>query len=141
MPPDACIAAQGKGAEEQREPSQLDLLLARLPGCVSKELADELAVNFCYQQTKSARRRLARALAAELPLGALALLPYYARITATLAQVFPDIAQGGGCGRRRGLGGGEAALVRHACLRQGLIGRRWPAAVLVRSAFLGTPWS
>ncbi|KAL4452134.1 hypothetical protein ABPG75_007796 [Micractinium tetrahymenae] len=84
---------EGKGAEEQREPSQLDLLLARLPGCVSKELADELAVNFCYQQTKGARKRLARALAAELPLGALALLPYYARITATLAQVFPDIAQ------------------------------------------------
>ncbi|KAL4437467.1 hypothetical protein ABPG77_003448 [Micractinium sp. CCAP 211/92] len=84
---------EGKGGEEQREPSQLDLLLARLPGCVSKELADELAVNFCYQQTKGARKRLARALAAELPLGALALLPYYARITATLAQVFPDIAQ------------------------------------------------
>ncbi len=95
----SCSTLQGKGGEEQREPSQLDLLLARLPGCVSKELADELAVNFCYQQTKGARKRLARALAAELPLGALALLPYYARITATLAQVFPDIAHGAGKGR------------------------------------------
>ncbi|PSC71053.1 regulator of nonsense transcripts UPF2 [Micractinium conductrix] len=85
---------EGKGAEEPREPSQLDLLQARLPGCVSKELADELAVNFCYMQNKGARRRLARALASELPVGALALLPYYARIAATLAQVFPDVSQG-----------------------------------------------
>lgn len=107
-PPSPCAAVKGKGAEEQREPSQLDLLLARLPGCVSKELADELAVNFCYQQTKGARKRLARALAAELPVGALALLPYYARITATLAQVFPDIAQGGCAGSGGGAGGGGA---------------------------------
>ncbi|EFN54863.1 hypothetical protein CHLNCDRAFT_134932 [Chlorella variabilis] len=86
---------EGKGAgEEAREPSQLDLLLGRLPGCVSKELADEAAVAFCYLQNKGARKRLVRALAAELPLGALALLPYYARIAATLAQVFPDVAQG-----------------------------------------------
>jgi regulator of nonsense transcripts 2 len=88
-------ALQGKAGEEAREPSQLDLLLARLPGCVSKELADEVAVAFCYLQNKGARRRLARALAAELPLGALALLPFYARIAATLAQIFPDMAQGG----------------------------------------------
>jgi regulator of nonsense transcripts 2 len=57
-------------------------------------LADELAVNFCYSQNKGARRRLVRALTAEMPVGALALLPYYSRIAATLAQVFPDIAQG-----------------------------------------------
>lgn len=48
--PRAPTRVQGKGAEEPREPSQLDLLQARLPGCVSKELADELAVNFCYMQ-------------------------------------------------------------------------------------------
>lgn len=61
--PSACLAVppQGKGAggaaaagEEGREPSQLDLLLGRLPGCVSKELADELAVNFCYGQVGTA---------------------------------------------------------------------------------------
>ena len=85
---------QGKAGEESREPSQLDLLLARLPACVSKELADELAVNFCYCQNKGARRRLVRALTAEMPVVALGLLPYYSRIAATLAQVFPDVAQG-----------------------------------------------
>ena len=36
-----------------------------------------------------------RALAGELlPAGALALLPFYARIAATLSQVFPDVGQG-----------------------------------------------
>lgn len=51
MPACACPLPprQGKG-EEVREPSQLDVLLGRLPGCVTKELADELAVNFCYCQ-------------------------------------------------------------------------------------------
>ncbi len=146
--------AAGAAGEEGREPSQLDLLLGRLPGCVSKELADELAVNFCYGQVgcgrvgrsvlasachvvgrfadvaqpsalcsvntrpisclvvraqhqpchaapdsaplqnKGARKRLARALTTEMPAGALALLPFYARTTATLAQVFPDVSTG-----------------------------------------------
>ncbi len=44
-------------------------------------------------QNKKARKRLARALC-DIPTGALQLLPYYARIIATLSQVFPDILQG-----------------------------------------------
>ena len=44
--PPRVAARQG----EAREPSQLDLLLGRLPACVTKEAADELAVNFCYMQ-------------------------------------------------------------------------------------------
>ncbi len=36
--------------EPPKEASQLDLLLSRLRSCVSKDLADELAVNFCYMQ-------------------------------------------------------------------------------------------
>jgi regulator of nonsense transcripts 2 len=75
--------------------------VSRLPGCVTKELADELAVNFCYLQNKGARKRLVRALAAELPPGALALLPFYARIAATLSRVFPEVGQG-----EAGVGGG-----------------------------------
>ena len=46
-------------------------------------------------QNKGARKRLVRALTAEMPAGALALLPFYARIAATLAQVFPDVSTGG----------------------------------------------
>jgi hypothetical protein len=99
---------------EAREPSQLDLLLARLPTAVSKELCDELSVNFCYVQSKGARRRLVRALR-EVPNGALQLLPYYSRIVATLSQVFPDVGQGecrGGMGgqppdKRGRVGAGE----------------------------------
>ena len=47
-----------------------------------------------YPQNKGARKRLVRALTAEMPAGALALLPFYARIAATLAQVFPDVSAG-----------------------------------------------
>eukprot|EP00887_Chlorella_sp_A99_P007640 scaffold20.g7640.t1 len=84
---------EGKAPEEApREPSQLDLLLSRLGSAVSKELCDELAVNFCYMQNKGARRRLARSLC-DVPWGGLQLLPYWARIAATLGQVFPDIPQ------------------------------------------------
>ena len=79
--------------EGPREPSQLELLLSRLPTAVSKELSDELAVNFCYTQNKGARRCLARALC-DVPFGSLQVLPYYSRMAATLSQVFPDIAQG-----------------------------------------------
>lgn len=55
-------------------------------------------------QNKGARKRLVRALTAEMPAGALALLPFYARIAATLAQVFPDISAGQNGGRSRGVG-------------------------------------
>ena len=47
-----------------------------------------------YLQNKGTRKRLVRALTAEMPAGALALLPFYARIAATLAQVFPDVSVG-----------------------------------------------
>ena len=53
-----------------------------------------------------------RALAAEVPYGALALLPFYSRIAATLSQVFPDIGQGARRRGRRGAvtGGGKLML-------------------------------
>ena len=94
------------GSSEKRE--QLELVLSRLPGCVSKELCDEAAVNFCYAQSgRGARRRLVRALS-DIPYGALQLLPYYSRVAATLAQVFPDVTAGeGGRGAGAGLGSRE----------------------------------
>ena len=72
----------------------MEVLLAQLPSCVSREACDEVAVNFCFMASKAARRRLARALC-DVPRGATHLLPCWARIAASLASVFPDIPQGG----------------------------------------------
>ena len=41
--------AAGEGAKEA---GQLEALFSRLRSCVSKDLADELAVNFCYMQVR-----------------------------------------------------------------------------------------
>ena len=70
----------------------LEAILEHLPHCVSKELCDELAVEFFYAggASKNARKRLASALC-HVPTGALQLLPYYARIAAVLAPLFPDV--------------------------------------------------
>jgi regulator of nonsense transcripts 2 len=73
-----------------------------LPTCVSRDLCDELAVNFCYSNSKGARKRLVRALL-DVPRGNLQLLPYYARVAATISQAYPEVGAGavglgwGGC--------------------------------------------
>lgn len=36
----------------------LDTLLSQLPKCISRELCDETSVNFCYMNSKAARKRL-----------------------------------------------------------------------------------
>lgn len=82
-------AAGADGGDGRRGLSDV---LDRLPSCVSKELCDEVAVNFCYAggASRNARRRMARALC-QVPIGALQLLPYYSRVAAVLAPLFPDI--------------------------------------------------
>ncbi|KAL6779603.1 UPF2 [Auxenochlorella protothecoides x Auxenochlorella symbiontica] len=83
-------------AEEQgplQKPNELQAMLARLPVCVSREEADEAALAFCYAQSKAARKRLVRTLC-DVPGGALALLPFFARIAATLGRIWPDIPAG-----------------------------------------------
>lgn len=73
-------------------PSQLESILSQLPHCVSRDTADELSVNFCFINSKAARKRLVRALC-DVPKACLQLVPFYARVVATLAQVFPDVHQ------------------------------------------------
>ena len=63
--------------------SQLDMLLTRLERCVNRVRADELALDFCYFNSRGARKRLVRELYM-VPRTALELIPYYARITAQL---------------------------------------------------------
>ncbi|GJP58575.1 hypothetical protein CLOP_g453 [Closterium sp. NIES-67] len=72
------------------EAAKLDDLLQRLPSCVSRDLIDQLSVDFCYVNSKASRRRLVRALFA-VPRTALQLLPYHARMAATLGQYMRDV--------------------------------------------------
>lgn len=70
--------------------TSLDGLLQRLPGCVSRDLIDQLTVEFCYLNSKSTRKKLVRALF-NVPRTSLELLPYYSRLVATLATCMKDV--------------------------------------------------
>ncbi|KAF8071278.1 UPF2 [Scenedesmus sp. PABB004] len=83
----------GAAAAVAEHPSAVDVILARLPSSVSRDLCDELAVNFCYSNSKGARKKLVRALV-DVPRGNLQLLPYYARVAATVSQAYPEVGAG-----------------------------------------------
>uniref|UniRef100_A0ACD5UDH1 Uncharacterized protein n=1 Tax=Avena sativa TaxID=4498 RepID=A0ACD5UDH1_AVESA len=70
--------------------ASLDNLLLRLPKCVSRDLIDQLAVEFCYLNSKANRKKLARALF-NVPRTSLELLPYYSRLVATLSTCMKDL--------------------------------------------------
>ncbi|KAH7661825.1 regulator of nonsense transcripts 2 protein [Dioscorea alata] len=70
--------------------TNLDGLLQRLPGCVSRDLIDQLTVEFCYLNSKSSRKKLVRALFG-VPRSSLELLPYYSRMVATLSTCMKDV--------------------------------------------------
>ncbi|KAG4957160.1 hypothetical protein JHK85_043540 [Glycine max] len=72
------------------EGTNLDALLQRLPGCVSRDLIDQLTVEFCYLNSKSNRKKLVRALF-NVPRTSLELLPYYSRMVATLSTSMKDV--------------------------------------------------
>ncbi|XP_052203853.1 regulator of nonsense transcripts UPF2 isoform X2 [Diospyros lotus] len=73
------------------EGTNLDGLLQRLPGCVSRDLIDQLSVEFCYLNSKSHRKKLVRALF-NVPRTSLELLPYYSRMVATLSTCMKDVS-------------------------------------------------
>ncbi|KAF0308344.1 Regulator of nonsense transcripts 2 [Amphibalanus amphitrite] len=70
----------------------LEAYLTSLPGRVSRSLIDSAAVEFCMSlNTKSNRKKLVRALF-NVPRTRLDLLPFYARLVATLHPCMPDVA-------------------------------------------------
>ncbi|KAJ9175552.1 hypothetical protein P3X46_014098 [Hevea brasiliensis] len=88
--------AERKGEIEKEKPkglegSNLDALLQRLPGCVSRDLIDQLTVEFCYLNSKSNRKKLVKALF-NVPRTSLELLPYYSRMVATLSTCMKDVS-------------------------------------------------
>ncbi|XP_010319853.1 regulator of nonsense transcripts UPF2 isoform X2 [Solanum lycopersicum] len=85
---------KGEGDKEKAkgvEGTNLDSLLQRLPGCVSRDLIDQLTVEFCYLNSKSSRKKLVRALF-NVPRTSLELLPYYSRMVATLSTCMKDVS-------------------------------------------------
>ncbi len=91
-------AAEDNGKEDELEGIDDDdgsssnqqlllLLMEELPQCHNRERSDAVAIKFCEMNSKSARKRLVTALYS-VPRQALYLLPQYARIVATLNQVF-----------------------------------------------------
>ncbi|KAL5208454.1 hypothetical protein ABZP36_032889 [Zizania latifolia] len=70
--------------------ASLDNLLQRLPGCVSRDLVDQLTVEFCYLNSKASRKKLVQAIF-NVPRTSLELLPYYSRLVATLSTCMKDV--------------------------------------------------
>ena len=73
--------------------TQVDALLARLPELQTKDMVDQLALEFCFVNSKASRNRLIKTVS-EVPKGRSDLLPVYARLVATLGQYLPDVTQG-----------------------------------------------
>ncbi|XP_036208244.1 regulator of nonsense transcripts 2 isoform X7 [Myotis myotis] len=71
----------------------VDAFLQQLPNCVNRELIDKAAMDFCMNMnTKANRKKLVRALFI-VPRQRLDLLPFYARLVATLHPCMSDVAE------------------------------------------------
>ncbi|KAL8665757.1 MAG: hypothetical protein Q9202_002067 [Teloschistes flavicans] len=73
--------------------AQVDAQLARLPELQTREQVDQLAIDFCFLNSKASRNRLAKALQ-EIPKGRSDLLPTYSRLVATLGRYMTDLSAG-----------------------------------------------
>ncbi|KAK9322327.1 armadillo-type protein [Lipomyces orientalis] len=70
--------------------AQVDLIIHRLPEMNSRETTDQLAIDFCYLNSKASRIRLIRAVQG-IPKTRQDLVPMYSRFIATLNKYIPDI--------------------------------------------------
>uniref|UniRef100_A0A7M4FQB5 Regulator of nonsense transcripts 2 n=1 Tax=Crocodylus porosus TaxID=8502 RepID=A0A7M4FQB5_CROPO len=95
--------SDGKQAERKQEDEEastgshlkliVDAFLQQLPNCVNRDLIDKAAMDFCMNMnTKANRRKLVRALFI-VPRQRLDLLPFYARLVATLHPCMSDVAE------------------------------------------------
>lgn len=73
--------------------AQLNALTARLPEMYNRTMVDSTAVDFAFLNSKMARKKLIKHLAA-IPRNRTDLIPHYARLIATLNRYMPDIGQG-----------------------------------------------
>ncbi|KAI1431578.1 MIF4G domain-containing protein [Xylaria sp. CBS 124048] len=73
--------------------AQVDVLLTRLLDLTNKDATDQIAIEFCFLNSKASRNRLIKGLT-EVPKGRTDLLPYWSRIIATLGRYMADIPKG-----------------------------------------------
>lgn len=73
--------------------AQVDGLLKRLKDVTSKEMVDEIAIDFCFLNSKASRNRMLKAIST-IPKGRTDLLPLWSRLAATLGKYMADIPQG-----------------------------------------------
>ena len=91
--PDATADEQSTAIVNKTTGAQVDALLLRLPDLTTKESIDEMAIDFCFLNSKASRNRLVRALT-EVPKGRSDLLPCWSRLVATLGRYMPDVPKG-----------------------------------------------
>lgn len=72
--------------------TQFDQLQSRLLGCLNKESADQIAVDFAWINSKVARKRLIRFLLLHSKSRA-DLLPFFGRLIACLNSYIPEIGE------------------------------------------------
>ncbi|KAK9315002.1 armadillo-type protein [Lipomyces starkeyi] len=70
--------------------AQVDLIIHRLPDMNNRDTIDQLAIDFCYLNSKASRVRLIRAVQS-IPKSRQDLIPMYSRFIATLNKYIPDI--------------------------------------------------
>lgn len=73
--------------------AQVDSLLARLPELQSRDSVDQMAMDFCFLNSKASRNRLIKAIQ-DIPKGRTDLYPLYARLIATIGKYMPDVSTG-----------------------------------------------
>ncbi|UZJ53432.1 hypothetical protein CBS101457_002752 [Exobasidium rhododendri] len=73
--------------------AQLNGLLTRMPDMYNRAMIDSAAVDFAFLNSKMARKKLIKQLAA-LPRNRSDLIPHYARFVATLHPYMPDVGHG-----------------------------------------------
>ncbi|CAO3628795.1 unnamed protein product [Cunninghamella echinulata] len=83
---------EGSDAVKPTQLAQLDALLGRLTTLGNRDMIDSAAVEFCYMNSKAARKKLIKAIL-NIPRQRVDLLPYYARLVAILNQYYPDIGE------------------------------------------------
>ncbi|KAK9466103.1 armadillo-type protein [Lipomyces arxii] len=70
--------------------AQVDLVTLRLQEMATREVVDQIAIDFCFLNSRASQNRLLRALQA-VPKTRQDLIPFYARLIATLNRNIPDI--------------------------------------------------
>ncbi|KAL1879431.1 hypothetical protein VTK73DRAFT_6963 [Phialemonium thermophilum] len=92
-PPEPASDDQSTAIANKTIGAQVDAIIQRLPDLTNKEVIDQTAIDFCFLNSKASRNRLIKALT-EVPKGRSDLLPYWARLVATLGRYMPDIPKG-----------------------------------------------